>query len=314
MNAATTSSQKSRVCIFGCTGFSGAHFQKYIADHHLTTEYDFFGFGVGAEGTAAFPIREIDARDTSQLRAALLDIQPQYIINLIGIFGNQTLPELLAINAHVSWDICQIVATEKIPVRKILLIGSAAEYGIPTRLPISENDSLAPVSPYGISKVVQSAFADFFIRVHHLPVVVARTFNIIGPGISRSLAIGTFLHQILGAHDGDTIAVGNLRSKRDYLWIDDVIDAYWRLALDPNLVGALNVCSGSSLSMGEILGAMIQASGKKLSLTEDSSRLRVHDVPDIYGDNSTLVTSLSWRPKYPILETIPALFPTTRAA
>jgi len=66
---------------------------------------------------------------------------------------------------------------------------------------------------------------------YRIPLNIARTFNIIGKYISPSLSIGSFVKQIKEARAHDSIHVGNLNAKRDYLDIVDVGAAYWKILL-----------------------------------------------------------------------------------
>ena len=141
------------------------------------------------------------------------------------------------------------------------------------------------------------------IFLQNKPVVIARTFNIIGPGISQSLAIGAFAKKIKSANDGDCITTNNLNTRRDYLGIDDVCDAYWQLLTNRcnNLV--YNICSGKSILMEDIIKAMIDESGKNITIQQNNSiSLSSSNVLDIYGDNSHILIDTNWYPKQSVIK------------
>ena len=170
---------------------------------------------------------------------------------------------------------------------RILLIGSAAEYGSPKKLPISELEPTRPLSMYGLSKAMQTqSSAQYYADVHGLFVLIARTFNMTGEGISAALAAGAFSRQIASAKDGDTITVGNLETERDFLAVDEVVARYVFLLEHGETGSVYNICSGKPTKMSVLLDEMIRASGKSLDVVVDPSRFRDRDVSRIYGDSS----------------------------
>ena len=125
-------------------------------------------------------------------------------------------------------------------------------------------------------------------------VIIARTFNILGNGLSPKLSIGSFVNQIKAIETEGTLTVGNLNTNRDFLDIDDVLDAYWKL-LESGVPGeTYNVCSGFSLSIKEVLEYLIEQSGKNIAMQIDANLLRKNDIVDFYGDNKKLMDATNW--------------------
>ena len=148
----------------------------------------------------------------------------------------------------------------------------------------------------------------YYFRAYKLAINIARTFNIIGPGISKSLAIGSFFNQVQNLQEGDSLTVGNIKTKRDYLDIMDVIDAYWKILTSGQLGEIYNVCSGKSISMEDILNLMIQYAQKEIGIAIDESLIRKNDVMDNYGDNSKLINQLGWSNQISLEDSIKTLF------
>lgn len=291
--------------ILGINGFTGKHFQKFLKKKKLLDKYTF----VGVDRQIDWEIEQIIYREedlTSQknIDRLIVNEKPNYIFNFIGAFQSSDFNELFQLNANFARILCDCLIKNNIPVEKVLLVGSAAEYGIPTSLPVDESANLNPVNNYGLAKVLQSDFFRFYFKNHKLPLVMARTFNIIGEGISKSLSIGSFIHQIKTLRDFDTIKVGNLSSKRDYLDISDVADAYWKLALLGEPGEIFNVCSGHSFKMDDILNTLIKASGKKIIVKIDDSFIKKNDIDDIYGDFSKLQRATGWIPHSDIFKSL----------
>ncbi len=290
--------------LLGINGFTGQHFQQYIYENSLSNSFEFVGVDKIVCSTGNIKYYEIDLLNQSDLTALIAREAPDYIINLVGTFQSTDFDTLLSINAGLTQKLLETVVKTKIPVKKILLVGSAAEYGIPRQLPIKEDAVLQPVNWYGLTKVVQAEYAKYYFQNHRIPIVLARTFNIIGNGISPALSIGGFIERIKQAKDGDAIEVGNVNTKRDFLDIKDVVDAYWKLLIAGKSGEVYNVCRGESVYINEILGHLIKQSEKTLDVKINKAFVKTNDVPDIYGDNSKMKRDTNWIPKIKILDSL----------
>ena len=147
------------------------------------------------------------------------------IYHLVGSFVNDYEAAYTA-NVLAARNILNALTNAKAQTR-VLLIGSAAEYGMvnPENNPISEEFPLHPISIYGFTKMIQTQLADFYCRAFDSDVVVARTFNLLGPGLSERLFPGRVADQIEKHKKGELqkITVGNLAAIRDYLNIEDAV-------------------------------------------------------------------------------------------
>jgi GDP-4-dehydro-6-deoxy-D-mannose reductase len=280
-----------RVAVFGIAGFAGRHFEQFVADSGLGAEFEFHGFArnlTRARRSGWFVYREGDGRNEEEVANFIEEISPAYIMNFIGAFRATTFEELIAINVGVSRSICDAILRAKIAVKKIVLIGSAAEYGAHAPNPVLEDTPARPVGMYGLSKLYQTLLADYFYRNDGLPVVVARVFNILGDGLSRDLSIGSFMHQIAQLSDGGMINVGNIATSRDFLDICEVCRRTWILLMKGQSGQIYNVCSGCPRSIRSVLEELIRASGKHIDFEVDTTRLKDRDIELIYGDTTKL--------------------------
>jgi GDP-4-dehydro-6-deoxy-D-mannose reductase len=278
-----------RVAVFGIAGFSGRHFERFVAGEGLDGKYEFFGFGRDvsrAERSGIFSYREGNACEDTEVFRFVDEVRPMYILNLTGIFRAGSLGEFLAVNVGVSQAICEAVRRSDRDIQKILFVGSAAEYGAIIANPVKEDAEVRPVSQYGLSKLYQTLLSGYFFRNYGLPTVVARTFNILGEGLSPQLSIGNFMKQIAYLPDGGTIRVGNVSTSRDFLNISEVSRRYWELLMKGVPGEIYNVCSGAPRTIRSVLEDLIRESGKKLSIESDPSLLKEHDIDSIYGDST----------------------------
>ena len=165
-------------------------------------------------------------------------------------------------------------------------MGSAAEYGSTASNPIREDAAPQPISQYGLSKLYQTLLSEYFFRNYGLPTVVARTFNILGDGVSPELSIGSFMRQIAALPDGGVIKVGNISTSRDFLHISEVSRRYWELLMKGAPGEIYNVCSGVPRSIRSVLDDLIRESGKKLFVEIDRALFKERDIDSIYGDRT----------------------------
>ncbi len=296
-----------KILVLGINGFTGKHFQDFIVKNKLLKEVSFVGADQTIEKRIDIDYKKIDLSCYKDFENLILDAAPDYIINFAGIFNSKSFSELEDINAGIARNMFEIILRNRFAVKNILLIGSAAEYGLNSNLPIAEEARLNPVSPYGVSKVIQTVYANYYYANFGANVNIARTFNVVGKYLSPLLSVSSFVEQIRKARNGDKILVGNLNTKRDFLDIADVVNAYWKILMDGKQGQVYNVCSEKSLCMKDILDFLVKRSGKKIGVEVKKEYVRKNDILDSYGDNSKIKQDTGWREKKDIFATLSAM-------
>ena len=133
----------NRVLIVGIGGFSGLHMQKFLLENNLCNQYEIFGVGLKENCISSFvKYNKLDVTIDRDIREYLLKYQPNYIINFCGNFSVPEFETMKKINYITTKNIINAILDEKISIKKILLIGSAAEYGNVKNLPIKEDHQL----------------------------------------------------------------------------------------------------------------------------------------------------------------------------
>jgi len=296
-----------KILVLGINGFTGKHFQDFIVKNKLLKGASFVGADKAIEKRIGICYKKIDLSCYKDLEKLILGVAPDYIINFAGIFNSKSFSELENINAGISRNIFEVILRNRLTVKNTLLIGSAAEYGLNSNLPIAEEEKLNPVSPYGVSKVIQTVYANYYLANFGANVNIARTFNVVGRYLSELLSVSSFVEQIRKARNGDKILVGNLNTKRDFLDIADVVNAYWKILMNGKQGQVYNVCRGKSLCIKDILDFLIKRSGKKISIEVKKEYLRKNDILDSYGDNSRLKLDTDWKEEKDIFASLSAM-------
>lgn len=270
------------------TGASGAFGPSVLA--RLSRRPDFTVFGTDMNCPPGGIVRPCDMRDRVQVEALLGDVRPDVIVHLAGTTSAEH-AEAYAINVEVARTLLETVEKKHRDAR-VVLTGSAAEYGVvsPAENPIPETHALAPVSIYGMTKAWQTLLAHFFTH-RGVEVVVARPFNLDGPGLSDRLFIGRVQRQMEAILSGkaEKLKVGPLSAVRDYLRFEEAARQYEAIARFGAAGQVYHVASGVPVSMREVLAGHLERHGLDFSCVEEdavNSNRSGYDVPMIYADTT----------------------------
>ncbi len=188
----------------------------------------------------------------------------------------------------------------------IIIPSSSDVYGKPDYLPIDEEHSLKAVNPYSSSKIIMEDAVEQYVKHFKMNITITRSFNHTGRGQDERFFIPSMIKQVNSTKNGDTIKTGNLDIKRDFLDVRDVIKAYISLMNIKN--GKYNVCSGKSHKLRDILGFIIELSGRDISVIKDPTRIRKNDPEEIRGTYEKIKSETGWEPRVDIMNTIEWMF------
>jgi nucleoside-diphosphate-sugar epimerase len=232
----------------------------------------------------------LDVRQPDQIELILENTHPDLILHLAATFSND-FDEAFAINVAAAKRILDSVEASGRPTR-VVLIGSAAEYGAvsPDENPITEDHAPRPVSVYGLTKSWQTELA-YLYASRGVDVVVARIFNLIGPGMSERLFVGRIQKQIAEILRGERmrIEVGPLSAIRDYLTVDDAVSQLLAIAELGQSGQIYHIASGQPVVMRNLLAKELAAANiPQFQVIENQSlsNRKGYDVPSIYADIS----------------------------
>lgn len=169
---------------------------------------------------------------------------------------------------------------------------SAYLYGLPDRYPVWEQCVPRPNNPYALSKYLGEQLCEFYAAYHGVHVTVLRPFNLFGPGQKNHFLIPHIVDQV---KSGGTIHVKDLEPRRDYLYIDDLVDALARTLGGPSGYNVLNIGSGSSLSVRELIAVIQSVAGTDLPVVS-TGEVRRNEIDDVYADIAKARGLLGWEP------------------
>jgi GDP-4-dehydro-6-deoxy-D-mannose reductase len=272
--------------ITGAAGFCGRHLAE-----RLYRGGDIRVVGLDAQpipGKADWLHEQVcaDLRDVSQTEGLIARTRPDFVFHLAGALKGRPL-ELYQANLMSGISVIEALRTSA-PQARVLVVGSAAEYGsVPEcRLPIKEDEDCVPTDAYGLSKFALTCAALSYSRHYGMKVVVARPFNIIGAGMPPNLVLGAILQRAKSAlrtSDDPEVTVGNLEAVRDFVAVEDVVAAYIRLLQGDHWGQVFNICSGEPRSIRSVVQALLAFSRHPIRLRVDPSLMRCAEVQVAYG-------------------------------
>ena len=306
--------QQILVLITGGAGFAGRYLAQllrkngrkvYIFDHNPLSE----------KGEAWEEIEEhyiIDLTQTKDLRKRLKSIRPAEIFHLAGKANvkHSWYGESETYLTNVIGVVNLMCAIRDTGLRSNLLIISSGEvYGqVPdSEQPITEKRSPAPRSPYAGSKLCQEIAALQLARSLKGKTVIVRPFNHIGPGQRLGFVTADFAHQIARIEhklQEPLIHVGNLDARRDFTDVRDMVEGYVK-ALEFGTSGdVINLCSGKTWSIKEILDYMTSLSSVDITVRVDPERFRPSDINLLQGNHDYMTRLSQWNPELDIADTL----------
>jgi len=173
---------------------------------------------------------------------------------------------------------------------------SAYCYGVPSRLPIAETDPVRPNNPYAFSKHQGEEVCRFYHEYFGVPVTILRPFNVYGPGQGEGFVLTRIVRQALDPA-AMHIEVLDLSPRRDYVFVDDVVDALIRTAAVRSYA-VFNVGSGTSHSVEEAIQTVLAVSGVT-KMYRSLHETRRHEIPDVVADITSIEAAVGWKPLVP---------------
>jgi GDP-4-dehydro-6-deoxy-D-mannose reductase len=184
------------------------------------------------------------------------------------------------------------------PACRVVLLGSAAEYGNSPEAGSLETDPSRPLSDYGCAKCAQFETASRFMA-RGLDVVTARLFNPIGPGQGNRMFVGALLEQIRqGARPVRVHSGGHVR---DWIDVRDAARALVTLAASPKPPAVANICTGTGRTVKFVAEAIGRLAGMEIEIEPGGTS--ADELWRSIGNPGRLF-QLGWRPQHELAETL----------
>ncbi|MGC8829371.1 MAG: UDP-glucose 4-epimerase GalE [Verrucomicrobiia bacterium] len=198
-------------------------------------------------------------------------------------------------------------------IKKFVFSSTCATYGIPDKVPITEDQQQNPLNPYGESKLMFEKILKWYNKIHGLEFVAFRYFNAAGATEkygedhkTETHLIPNVLKVVLGKKEvceiyGTDYPTPDGTCVRDYIHVYDLATAHIA-ALKPGIVGYYNLGNGEGYSVREVIKVCEKVTGKKIPVVEKPRR--PGDAPKLVASAEKARRDLNWTPIYPSLEQI----------
>ena len=195
---------------------------------------------------------------------------------------------------NIDGSVRLIEACRRHGVGRFIYGSSGSVYGEPEEVPCVEEHPIQPISPFGLSNYVVEEYLRLYNLLHRLDYRVLRYANVYGP--CRDLheetgIIATFISSMVQGKQPTILGTGD--HERDFVYIDDVVDAHMR-AMEGGTVGAYNIGTGQSVSISEIFELIKEV--MKYRWGPVYAPQRPGDISRISLNPTKAVTQLGWRP------------------
>ncbi len=312
----------ANILVTGGAGYIGSHTRYFLEKSgHSVVVVDNLSRGY-REAVPAEILRVTDIRDKEKIVEILKKESIEAVIHFaayISVGESTKLPELYFAN-NVGGSVALFEAMLEAGVKRLVFSSTAAAYGIPKTVPIPETETIAPINPYGESKVMVETILDWLDRYREFRSIRLRYFNACGSEPAAGLGerhdpethlIPLILQAVQTGKPvtlfGDDYPTPDGTCIRDYIHVSDLAQAHIN-AIESLLDGApsnvFNVGTGEGHSVKEVVSAVEQVTGRKAPFTMGPRR--EGDPPSLVADSSKLQKTLGWKPTRADLDKIVA--------
>jgi nucleoside-diphosphate-sugar epimerase len=246
------------------------------------------------DGAAAIIRHVVDMRDETAVRQVVTSVRPTIVYSLAshGAYPHQTdARRIFETNVLGLTNLLQ--ACDQIDYRLLVHTGSSSEYGRKHE-PLREDHELLPESVYGVAKAAQSLLCQHWARAGGRPIVVFRLFSVYGPFEEPSRLIPRLIMSVL---DDRPIAMASPRTSRDFVYVDDVVEALLQIDELERASGAIvNLGTGVQTTLSEMVQTLGEIAGRPIRAEWHAMPDRPWDTDVWQADTLRLRQTIFWSP------------------
>jgi len=222
-------------------------------------------------------------------------IKPDVIYHLAtyGAYSFQDNAEAsIKTNVIGTWNLLK--ATSAVNYELFVNTGSSSEYGF-KKLPMTEQDSLEPASYYAVTKCSQTLLCSCFAKENRKPIVILRPFSVYGPYEERTRFVPVLMRSL---HLNEKIDLVSPEIARDYVYIDDILDAYLLIDKLKKFPGEIfNIGTGMQSTIKDVVDMAMKITGRTICCNWHGMQDRNWDTDNWVADISKAKRLLDWKPK-----------------
>jgi UDP-glucose 4-epimerase len=310
----------ARILVTGGAGYIGSHTVKLlIAQGHHVVVFDNLSLG-HRESVPAASLVVGDLRDVDHLDQVMVAQRIDSVIHFaaFSIVGESVAnPSKYYIN-NVVHGANLLERVRRHGLTKFVFSSTCATYGIPSKVPLTEDLPRSPISPYGNTKLAFEHMLEDYASAHGVGFAALRYFNAAGASPDGSIGedhspethlIPAVIQAAMGQRPhveifGTDYPTPDGTCVRDYIHVDDLATAHLRAleCIQPGVGQAYNVGIGHGYSVREVIRTVEEVSGLKVPVKEGPRR--AGDPPALVASSEKARRELKWEPKYVNLRAI----------
>lgn len=265
-----------RVCVTGGAGFIGSHLvDRLIALGHTVLVIDNLSTGVREFVNPAATFVEVDVRD-AKIESIFAEFKPKVVFHEAA----QTMVPASMENPKMDCDvnliglINMLEAARAHRVEHFLMPSSAAVYGNLDTLPLTETITGQPTSFYGLTKLTAEGYLRIYEQAFGLKTVCFRYSNVYGPrqGDGGEGGVISIFNRLVN-EDKPITVFGDGEQTRDFIYVNDVVEANIKAMNHPDLTGIYNISTNTSTSVNELIDYFTSISGKQIVTNYEAERV-----------------------------------------
>lgn len=314
-----------RILVTGAAGFIGYHLcTRLVADGYhvvgLDNLNDYYDVGLKKarleqllSSGRCFEFHKVDICDLKAVESRFAEARPETVFHLAaqaGVRYSLENPQAY-IDSNITGFLNILECCRRNNTGHLMFASSSSVYGANTKMPFSVRDNVDhPISLYAATKKANELMAHSYSHLYGIPVTGLRFFTVYGPWGRPDMAIFAFTKAIL---EGKPIRLFNFgRMKRDFTYVDDVVEVLVRLitlvpqgttdwfksGLDPSIGPSpyrlYNVGNGNPVDLARLVTALENSLGRKAAT--ELVPMQLGDVPETYADIGDLAEKIGFRP------------------
>jgi UDP-glucose 4-epimerase len=306
-----------RTLVTGAAGFIGSTLvDRLLAEGHKVIGIDNLSNGVAANLDRAYRYNRLSPGwftflsadiQAPELAGIVAGANPDVVFHLaahVDLRASVSDPQFDA-RSNVLGTINVLEASRRAGVQRIVYAGSGgSRYGAPTHLPVDESARLNPLSPYAAAKLAGELYLGAYAEMYGMAPICLALANVYGPRQNprgEAGVITVFGSRMLGGHS--VTVYGDGTATRDYVYVDDVVDAFARAGRAPlTTVGTYNIGTGRQTTTAEV-HRLIAAAFEGASAPRYEAA-RTGELDAIALDATKAERALGWKPAVDIVEGI----------
>ena len=296
-----------RALITGLSGFTGS----YLATELTAAGYEVFG-------TSLYPqpqkknIHRLDLCDLAAVQKVISAVSPTIVAHLaaVSFVDHSNIEEMYKTNIVGTRNLLLALSNLKKVPDAVLLASSGNVYGNSSDKPITEKSLPVPTNDYSISKLAMEQIATLWLD--RLPVFIVRPFNYTGVGQSLKFIIPKIVdHFSRGAKQ---IELGSTDVSRDFSDVRTVAESYRKLIKLAPIGEKINICSGLSVCLNEVLDIMVDIAGYEIQVKENPAFIRKNEIKSLQGSQQLLTNLIGESQQISLRETLLWMYKTSQSS